>query len=101
MIDFAFFLKTYRNDKKRVDRLIMTFNKYNVENLKLFLVCPEEDIKLFNELKSDTIEIIAEEKINTCIFEQDEHWTKGYLNQEIYKLAFWELNLCENYQCID
>lgn len=101
MLKFAFFLKTYCDDEFRAKELIKSWNKYNVEMLPMFLMCPDEDISLFKSLESDTLTIIPESRMNIQIFAEDRHWTKGYLNQEIYKLAFWELGLCENYQCLD
>lgn len=101
MIKFAFFLKTYREDKLRVRKLIDSWNRYNVEHLKMFIMCPRSDVYEFKNLENENIEVIEEELIKTSLFTEDTQWSKGYLNQEIFKLAFWELGLCENYQCID
>ncbi len=101
MLKFGFFLKTYRDDYIRAKRLIASWSKFNTEKLKLFLMCPDDDMELFAQLAGADIEIISENIIDTELFEEDKIWTKGYLNQEIFKLAFWETGLCENYQCID
>lgn len=101
MLKFAFFLKTYRGDEQRTRRLVDSWNRYNVENLKMFIMCPKEDVGRFKNLKAHNIMVIEEEQIKTPLFTEDTQWSKGYLNQEIFKLAFWELGLCENYQCID
>lgn len=101
MLSFAFLLKTYRGDEYRAKRLVASWNEYNVENLKMFILCPEDDVTLFKNLETDNIRVIEEEKIDVPIFEEDARWNKGYLNQEIYKLAFREKGLCANYMCID
>lgn len=101
MYDFGFFLKTYGKDYDRSVQLIESFEKYNVEALPLFLACPKDEIKLFESLEGNNIRIIPEEEICKNIFLEDTKWTAGYLNQEIYKLAFWELGFCMNYMCID
>lgn len=101
MHDFGFFLKTYGKDYDRAVRLIESFENYNVEALPLYLACPQSDIKQFTKLERRNIKIIPEEEICTNVFLEDAKWTAGYLNQEIYKLAFWEMGLCANYMCID
>lgn len=101
MNSFSFFLKTYEHDKERVIRLIESYNKHNIEKHLLYLMCPDEDVDCFSDWESTTVRIIKESAIKTDLFTEDTKWSKGYLNQEIFKLAFWELGLCENYQCID
>ena len=61
MIKFAFFLKTYRDDKVRVRKLIDSWNKYNVEQLKMFIMCPKSDVYEFKNLENENIEVIEEE----------------------------------------
>ncbi len=101
MYNFAFFLKTYRGDYDRAMRLLESFSIHNIERLPLYLACPKEDISLFAEKKYENVSVIAEETISIDVFIEDEKWSKGYLNQEIFKLAFWELGLAKNYMCID
>lgn len=98
---FAFFLKTYRNDYDRVARLAVTFAKYNIESIPLYIACPKEDIQIFQGLNGIDAYIIPEEDICRDVFTKDSRWSAGYLNQEIYKLSFWEMGLCANYMCID
>ncbi len=47
MYNFAFMLKTYKNDFKYAKRCIDSFNKYNVENLHMFIVCAKEEMEEF------------------------------------------------------
>lgn len=101
MINFCFLLKTYRNDYERAAKFILSYEKYNVDKIPLFILCPKEDINLFEKLHKEHIAIISEESLQTQIFTESNMLSIGYLNQEIYKLAFWETGLCKNYMCID
>lgn len=101
MLTFAFFLKTYGGDCERAKRLIGTYRKYNADGIHMFLMCPREDLPRFEQFRGEDISLLAEEDIETEIFSEDTQWSTGYLNQEVFKLAFWELGLCENYQCLD
>ena len=102
MYNFCFMLKTYNQDIHAVDRLVKTFIKHNVENIHLYIVIPKTDYDIFKKYENDNISIVIEEKIDVCFFtEAVDGLSVGYLNQEICKLAFWKLNLCDNYCCLD
>ncbi|MCM1264175.1 MAG: DUF6492 family protein [Butyrivibrio sp.] len=101
MDNFAFFLKTYSVDYDRTVRLIDTYRKYNAELILLYIACPKTDIYLFKNLEGADVHVIPEEDICEEVFVKDSIWSAGYLNQEIYKLSFWETGLCANYMCID
>ncbi|SCY73142.1 DUF6492 family protein [Butyrivibrio sp. INlla14] len=101
MLNFAFLLKTYGEDYSRAKKLIISYRRFNEDSIKLFLVCPDTDKELFAGFAGDDVSIISEETICSEVFTEDTNFTAGYLNQEIYKLAFWELKLCENYMCLD
>ncbi|MBP5599734.1 MAG: hypothetical protein J6X48_05570 [Lachnospiraceae bacterium] len=101
MIDFAFFLKTYSADYDRVGRLISSFHRYNEDDIHLFLACPEDEKSVFDVFSGEDVTVLSEESICLDVFQEDSNFSKGYLNQEIYKISFWELALCKNYMCID
>jgi len=101
MYDFCFFLKTYRNDYNSVVRLVDSFQKYNEDHIILYLVCPKQDVSMFQALIKKNMILLEEEKIGVEVFKSDTRWSAGYLNQAIYKLAFSELALCKNYMPID
>lgn len=101
MIDFGFLLKTYSGDYDRAEKLINSYVQYNVDKIPLFLMCPKKDIELFSGFKGNGISIVSEEEVYTNVFTEDGSMPMGYLNQEVYKLAFWETGLCANYMCID
>ena len=100
--NLGFLLKTFVDDLKFAERLIPSFNKYNSDNIPLFIVVPETDIEVFQQFLNSNIEILSEELFKDKLTSDSIFGLKpGYINQEIIKLAFWELNLCENYFCLD
>lgn len=101
MIDFCFFLKTYHKDYKRAACLIESYRKYNKDNIPLFCACPKEDKHMFEPLSGKDVLIIDEKSIYQNVFSENENNNAGYLNQQIYKLAFAERGLCANYMCLD
>lgn len=102
MYDFCFMLKTYNRDIRFVERLVKTYINHNVDGIHLYIVVPQKDIQLFIDYENEFISVIAEETINVSYFKEGYNGlSAGYLNQEICKLAFWKLNLCKNYCCLD
>ncbi len=106
---FVVMLKTYRDDALYVRRLIDSMARYNVDNVPLYVVCPDEDINIFKEICSRVTATILPESLFqshlTSEFVQLEHEDftirPGYINQEIVKIAFWEIGVADNYLCID
>lgn len=105
MDNFAFLLKTYERDYDAAVRLIHSFCLYNVEHIKCFVVLPEKTegnfIRCFSDEEKADIRIVYEEQFNCLVNTDVNGINKGYINQEIIKLCFWELGLAENYFCID
>lgn len=102
MHKIAILLKTYIGDIEYVKRLLISYQKYNIDKIPLYLVAPASDLKEFEQFKSEGIEIYSDESITNELATSDVHGIRpGYINQEIIKLAFWEKRLCENYICID
>jgi len=96
-------LKSYRNDFQYAKRLIASYRQYNVDVIPMFIVVPKSDLDLFSIFNDIDIEVLAEESVTDCLVNDDSVFgiRPGFINQEIIKLAFWELGLCENYFCID
>ena len=99
----VFLLKTYGNDFLYAKRLIASYRQYNVDDISMFIVVPESDLELFGIFNDIDIKVLAEESVTDCLVNDDSVFgiRPGFINQEIIKLAFWELDLCENYFCID
>lgn len=101
---FAFLLKTYENDYKYAKRLLKTYVKYNCDNIHCFCVLPSRTKSEFiSSIEFDLINItfLDEEMFENLSQNDIGGLSKGYINQEIVKLSFWEKELCENYCCID
>jgi len=103
MHKIAILLKTYIGDIEYVERLISSYNKYNIDKIPLYIVAPDSDIKAFEKFTDDDIELLTDEAVtNNLVYDNSVRGIRsGYINQAIIKLAFWEKRLCENYFCMD
>ncbi|WP_213999873.1 DUF6492 family protein [Arsukibacterium sp.] len=102
MTELALLVKSYHNDFEYAERLMQSINDHNVDALPVYIVVPENDLQQFNVFASDTTKILSENLFaNHLVHEETAGFRPGYINQEIIKLAFWELNLCDNYFCVD
>jgi len=82
--------------------MVQSFHEFNAEGLKLFVVIPKTDLELFAQFTCSTVEVISEDRLGAHLVDREVHGMRpGYINQEIVKLAFWELELCANYFCVD
>ena len=100
MLEFCFLLKSYSNDLNYAIRLIKSIEEYNVDKIRLFIVVPQKDLGLFEPYKSNLITLIDEEVFHNELFYHSIP-NAGYLNQQIIKMAFWEIEISRNYFCID
>ena len=103
MQNFAFMLKTYEKDLQYAWRLADSFEKYNADDIPLYMVLDGEDKEKFLEFSNlGNVHIVLKEDIDVEYAKEAVNGiSSGYINQEIVKLAFWKLNLCKNYLCID
>jgi len=94
--------KSFSEDLEYAQRMVKSFHEFNTEGLKLFLVVPETELDLFGQFTCPTVEILSEDRLGQHLVDREVHGMRpGYINQEIVKLAFWELQLCSNYFCVD
>jgi hypothetical protein len=102
MLNFGILLKSYDKDFELAERLIASFNMFNPEQIQMFVVVPDSDLVRFNVFRSETITVLSESLLGEYLVDTEVAGIRpGYINQEIIKLAFWELGLCENYFCVD
>jgi hypothetical protein len=95
-------LKSYGPDFDHASRLVASFTEHNVEALPLFVVVPDEDRSRFAGLAGPNVEVLSETLLGEHLVDQPVGGMRpGYINQEIVKLAFWELGLVQNYFCVD
>jgi len=96
-------IKSYRGDLERAEELCHSLKSFNTDNLPIWIVVPEQDLSGFAACAQVCNATLLSEALFTP------HLTDvpvsgirpGYINQEIIKLAFWELGLVENYLPID
>ena len=102
MTRFALLLKSYAGDFEYAKRLITSFNAHNPTGLTMHCVVPVADVPLFTSLTTDTV-IVRDETPFDPYFatESINDIRPGYINQEIVKLAFWQLDLVDAYFCVD
>lgn len=98
----ALLLKSYSGDLEYAKRLIASFNAHNPEALTMYCVVPSGDLEAFSPLAGAHVIILDERVFEHYFTTEAVHGLRpGYINQEIVKLAFWELNHAENIFCVD
>lgn len=102
MTDIGLLCKSYAGDLAYATRMVSSFLRYNRDELELFIVVPEKDLSSFATLAGPHVTVLSEAPF-TPHFTQEPVLgiREGYINQEIVKLAFWELGLLDNYFCVD
>ena len=91
-------IKSYRGDLERAEDLCESLGTFNSDNLPIWIVVPEQDLSDFTACANRCDATLLSESLFS------HHLTEvpvsgirpGYINQEIIKLAFWELGLVEN-----
>ncbi len=102
MHNLGMLLKSHGLDFDHAQRLVASFSKHNIERIPLFIVVPETDVANFATLSGPDIEVRSEAELGQYLVDQPVAGIRaGYINQEIIKLAFWELGLTANYFCVD
>jgi hypothetical protein len=102
MSEIALLIKSYSPDFQYAERLIESIRLHNIDALPTYIVVPENDLIQFQTLISPGIELLSENLFaQHLVHEETAGFRPGYINQEIIKLAFWELGLADNYFCVD
>ena len=95
-------LKSFADDFDYTRRLIASFRKFNADGVHLYCVVPAADLTRFAVLGGPDLTVLSESELGQYLVDRPVHGMRaGYINQEIIKLAFWELELTENYFCVD
>jgi hypothetical protein len=98
----ALLLKSYGGDADLAERMIASFTRFNVEGLPLYIVVPDEDVPRFEAFSGENVTVLPESRLGQYLVSEPVAGVRpGYINQEIVKLAFWELGLADNYFCVD
>lgn len=95
-------LKTYLPDLAYVERFIESFERFNAEGLMLYIVAPDQELGSFEGFAGDHVMVLGESLLAQYFTDEPILGiAPGYINQEVVKLAFWELDLCDSYLCMD
>lgn len=103
---FVIYCKSYSRDLLRLNRLLTSIEKFNVENIPVFVSTPQSDYDLFQEINGHFkfVEWVSDEKIiesNPRVPRGIQLGKEGYIVQAIVRPEFWRLGFAENYLCID
>ncbi len=105
MKDIVLYCKSYNRDVLRAKRLVDSIEKYNIEELELYLSVPKGDLQLFlNMVGSDRCKWLTDEEIvssNPNANVERMYKTPGGISQQVVKSEFWRLGIAENYLCLD
>lgn len=102
MTSVGLLVKSYRDDLPLAERLVASLDRHNVERLPTWIVVPDADVALFAHLAGEGREVLPESLLGQYLVDQPVAGIRpGYINQEIVKLAFWELGLADNVFTID
>ncbi len=99
--NLVLFCKTFRGDFERFKILKFSIDNYNADNIPFYISCPKADISLFESLfdkEKYPYKIIADEKI---IGVKNDSLSQNWYTQQIIKLKFYALDICEFYVCLD
>ena len=101
-VELALMLKSYGPDLEYARRLVSSYRQFNADGLPMFVVVPDEDLGAFGALAGDDVQVLSESLLAEHLTtEWISGFSPGYMNQQIVKLAFWELGLADNYLCMD
>lgn len=100
--ELALMVKTYEPDLPYVERLAESISRFNHERLPVFMVVPDRELPVFERFARDGLTVLPESRFEQYLTDSPVLGiSPGYINQEVVKLAFWELGLCRNYVCMD
>ncbi len=99
------FCKSYGRDMLRAKRLVDSISRHNKDGLALFISVPQHDLAAFTEcLAGMECTLLSDEQILAASAQENGPLPAlfpPHLFQQLVKLEFWRLGLCENYIWID
>lgn len=105
MTPLALYCKSYSTDLRRVIRLLQSIERFNTDQLPLYVSVPERELPLFREhLGTTRAQLISDESILQASPRIDPvqlGQMHGAVTQQIIKSEFWRLGLADAYVCLD
>lgn len=99
MTAFAILVKSHAADRDYAVRLLASIARHNVDTVPVHVVVPDADVPAFTGLGADVVPESA--FAPHLVTGPSGGFSAGYLNQEIVKLAFWEVVPVTAYLCVD
>ncbi len=106
MVPFLLFCKSYAGDLKRVKRLWLSVQRFNVDRIPFYISVPAADRALFEQTigQHPGLFWVSDEDIvraNPMADPGQYRLWDGRLSQQVVKSEFWRHAGCENYLCLD
>jgi hypothetical protein len=105
MNPLVLFCKTYDQDMFRARRLVRSIQSFNTDQLPVYLSVPEKSLQQFKEcFKGIPCHFVTDESIlaaTVSVYGNPPSSFPKHLFQQLIKLEFWRLNICQNYLWLD
>lgn len=99
------FCKSYAGDVYRARRMVESVNRFNCDEIPLFVSVPEADMALFKDLFNGVkCNLITDESIldrTISVYGAIPKSFPSHLIQQLIKLEFWRMGLCSHYVWLD
>lgn len=105
MYNLVLFCKSYDKDMLRARRMADSVQRFNSDNIPLFMCVPHRDLESFKKcFDGIACTFLTDEQIlseSSKINGEMPELFPPHLLQQLIKLEFWRLGLCRNYAWID
>ncbi len=106
MKDLVLYCKSYRRDFLRLKRLLVSIQKYNVDQIPFYISTPQDQCEELKNILGSNIDYhwVSDESIiaaNPRVKSGIEKTRSGSLAQQAIKSEFWRLGISETYVCLD
>jgi hypothetical protein len=105
MNKLALFCKSFHEDVHRIRRLAQSIEMYNHDRIPFYVSVPAGELEMFKaSIGEFSCHLLTDEEILARSIEANgpppEHYPRLVM-QQIVKMEFWRLGLCENYFWVD
>lgn len=95
METLVLYIKSFRPDFNRAETLIRSIEKYNRDNIPVYISVNDKDLSYFKKRIPGNIILLKDSDIIVCTIKD------GWRYQQVVKSQLHRLGICENYLCID
>lgn len=102
MNHLVIFTASYINDLDRLEILKASVDKFNADKIPFYIAVPQKDLDIIqNRITTGKEPYELYFVTDEDILEPDDGQMDGWRKQQLKKLAFWELGLCNFYVIMD